>query len=109
MFATGLAALAALAPLVAADDRHGRRGWHHGNYDHGDDNHGGMTEWIDRPGSVITDPWGLCPAADWPVSDVGSPIEPQAPTSELKGMLNEVDAGQVERIITKLALSLIHI
>ncbi|RMY93078.1 hypothetical protein D0864_05781 [Hortaea werneckii] len=103
MFATGLAALAALAPLVAADDRHGGPRGHHGNNGHGGSPHNGMTEWIDLPGSVITDPWGLCPAADWPVSDVGSPIEPQAPTSELKGMLNEVDADQVERTITKLA------
>ncbi|KAI7314047.1 hypothetical protein KC315_g11483 [Hortaea werneckii] len=103
MFATGLAALAALAPFAVADDRHGGPGGHHGYYDHGDYSHGGMTEWIDRPGSVITDPWGFCPAASWPVSDVGSSIEPQAPTSELKDMLNEVDADQVERTITKLA------
>ena len=82
------AALAALAPIIAARPSHTP------------DN---TTSWIELPGSIITEQWGYCPAASWPQSEEGSRIIPPKPDEELQRMLAEVSQDRIGRIISTLA------
>ena len=60
--------------------------------------------WTTLPGSLYcsSEAWGSCASADWPQSNVGSPIKPQAPDAELQAMIAEVDPRRVQDIITTL-------
>ena len=60
--------------------------------------------WTTLPGSLYcsSEAWGSCASADWPQSNVGSPLVPQAPDAELQAMLAEVDPKRVQDIITTL-------
>ena len=60
--------------------------------------------WTTLPGSLYcsSEAWGSCASADWPQSNVGSPLVPQTPDAELQAMLAEVDPERVQNIITTL-------
>ncbi|MCJ1318286.1 hypothetical protein MMC15_003614 [Xylographa vitiligo] len=60
--------------------------------------------WTTLPGSLFcsSEAWGSCASADWPQSNVGSPLVPQTPDAELQAMLAEVDPERVQNIITTL-------
>ena len=63
--------------------------------------------WMDLPGSIYgpppADPWGNCPAASWPVSNIGQQLQPQQPDSELQDMLGQIDPQRIQSIVTTLA------
>jgi hypothetical protein len=56
------------------------------------------------PGSIYTppQPWASCKDTDWPVSDIGERLVPQAPDAELEAMLAEVDPKRIENTISTL-------
>jgi hypothetical protein len=60
--------------------------------------------WDQLPGSVYTPPqaWASCKDVDWPVSDVGEHLMPQAPDAELEEMLAEVDPARIQNTIATL-------
>ena len=60
--------------------------------------------WDQLPGSVYTppQPWASCKDTEWPVSDVGEHLVPQAPDAELEAMLAEVDPARIENTIATL-------
>ena len=64
----------------------------------------GSQSWQQLPGSLYTppEPWASCKDTDWPVSNIGVPIQPQAPDAELEAMLAEVDPARIERTISTL-------
>lgn len=61
--------------------------------------------WATLPGSIYgpSEAWGGCTSASWPQSDVGQPLQPQAPDAELQAMIAEVDPARIETIVTTLA------
>lgn len=61
--------------------------------------------WTTLPGSLYasSEPWGTCQAASWPPSNIGQPLVPQTPDSELREMLAEVDPARIRNIVTTLA------
>ena len=60
--------------------------------------------WMTLPGSLYNSSgaWGSSASASWPQSNVGKPLEPQAPDAELQAMLAEVDPQRVQNIVTTL-------
>ncbi|KAJ4289119.1 hypothetical protein N0V90_011461 [Kalmusia sp. IMI 367209] len=52
--------------------------------------------------AVNPDNYASCANAAWPPSDVGVELVPQAPTDELKGLLDEVSSANIEATIEKL-------
>ena len=47
--------------------------------------------------------WGYSPDSNWPQSDVGQPLIPQAPDAELQAMLGQISVDRVKNIVTTLA------
>jgi hypothetical protein len=54
------------------------------------------------PLAVNADIYTNCANAAWPPSEIGGELVPQAPSDELKSMLDEVSSTNIEAIITKL-------
>ena len=60
--------------------------------------------WLSLPGSLYgpSDPFGSCASANWPLSSVGQPLQPQTPDSDLQALLAQIDPVRVQNIITTL-------
>ncbi|KAF2639634.1 putative zinc metalloprotease [Massarina eburnea CBS 473.64] len=54
------------------------------------------------PVAINGESYTPCVNANWPPSEVGTPLIPQAPADELKAMLGDVSAANIEATITKL-------
>lgn len=62
--------------------------------------------WQDLPGSLYGPPeqqWASCADASWPVTDLGEPLAPQKPDSQLVEAIAAINESRVEDIVTKLA------
>ena len=61
--------------------------------------------WQSLPGSIYgpAEAWGASASTSWPLTNIGSPIIPQAPSAELQAMLAEVDPERIKTIVTTLA------
>ena len=72
---SNLATLAALLPVLNAQATYGNKSW------------------MGLPGSLygVSGPWGSSVDSNWPQSNVGQQLVPQAPDAELQEMLAEID------------------
>ena len=61
--------------------------------------------WQSLPGSIYgpAEAWGASTSTSWPLTNIGAPITPQAPSAELQAMLAEVDPERIKTIVTTLA------
>lgn len=62
--------------------------------------------WLDLPGSLYgppEEPWASCADASWPVTDLGEPLTPQKPDSQLVEATAGIDESRIEDIVTTLA------
>lgn len=58
--------------------------------------------WTNLPGSIYG-PLESWASPNWPISNVGQPLQPQTPSSDLQAMIAQVDPKRVEKIVTTLA------
>lgn len=62
--------------------------------------------WFDLPGSLYGPPeqqWASCADASWPVTELGEPLAPQKPDTQLVEAVAAIDEARVENIVTTLA------
>ena len=57
------------------------------------------------PGALFgaNETWGYAPDASWPVSDVGTLLEPQTPDAEVQSLISQVSVANVNHTIATLA------
>lgn len=61
--------------------------------------------WQYLPGSLYQPPvpYGFSLDSNWPVQDIGQPLQPQQPDAELQAMLADISVDRIQTIVTKLA------
>ena len=57
------------------------------------------------PGALFgsNETWGYSPDSIWPLSDVGTPLEPQKPDAEVQDLISQISVSNVNHTITTLA------